>query len=168
MEVEGAIMSSRKVVLSVAAALAAIAAGFAAPAIAATSAATPVTYQIQSVTGDVLVLRGNQVYSVQAGDILQAGDQVFTRSQAATVIQQLGTCTLPLPGASSVTIPAGSGTTCNITQQMVQSLSAASSVGGVTIGTATGVGAAAPVVAALGALGVGAAAVGGGGGPASP
>jgi len=154
-------MDLRKSLVGVATAAAVIAASLSAPALAQPAA----TYSVTSVQGDVLVLRGNQVFTLRAGDTLQAADQVFTRAQAATVIQQLGSCSLPLSGATTVTIPSASGAACNLTSSMIQSLSASTTIGGVTIG-AVGVGAAAPVLGALALVGVGAA-VSNNGSPAS-
>ena len=145
-------MSLRKLVLSVSATAMVTAAALAAPAWGQQAP----TYTVSSVQGDVLVLRGNQVFSLRANDTLQVGDQVFTRAAAQTVIQQLGTCSLPLAGASSVTIPSGGGAACNLTQQMITSLSSSTTIAGVTIGTGT-VGAATTIIGALAAVGVGAA-----------
>jgi hypothetical protein len=142
-------MDFRKLMIGVAATAVAITATFAAPA---WGQAAP-TYTVTKTTGDVIVLRGNQVFTLREGDVLKEGDKVFTRTQASAVIQQVGTCSLPLPAASAVDIPTSSGAACTLTKEMVTSLSPSTTIAGVTIGSGGFVaGAALPVIGTLAAL----------------
>jgi len=112
--------------------------------------------------GSVLVLRGNETFSLVAGDTLFEGDKVFTRSNGAVKITFSG-CEQNLVGASSIEIGAAF---CNATPF---TLAQNDVVGGVTIGASGGggIGATPILLGLLGAGGV-AAAAGGGGNPASP
>ena len=81
--------------------------------------------------GSVLVVRGSQTYSLNLGDTLFEGDQIFTRTVGAVQIQTPG-CVKDITSASSIVMSAAF---CN-----VQPVTLASSqvVGGVQIGAATG------------------------------
>ncbi len=126
----GLSMTMRPIVHSVLAAVF----GLAAMAPVLAQAASP-TFTVSNVTGDVLVLRGNKVYQVANGSTLLPGDRVFTRSAGSAVVQQLNTCSLSLPSASSVTIPS-TGAACWLDQSQILALSSNTTIGGYTIGAA--------------------------------
>jgi hypothetical protein len=92
-----------------------------------------VVKEIEGPAGSVLVLRGNQTYSLAVGDLLFSGDQVFTRTNGK-VRGEYYECELNLDSAESRVIEPD----CAIPPV---ELASASVVGGVTIGTGAAAGA---------------------------
>jgi hypothetical protein len=115
--------------------------------------------------GSVLVLRGGQVYELNAGDSVFPGDQVFTRTNGALRFS-FGGCDIGLGGQQSISIPNPPGN-CASWSNSIASLAPNTVIANVTVGTG-GTIAATPTIllAALGAGGIAAATSGGD--PASP
>ena len=132
---------------------------FAAPAFAQT------VVTVGSLSGDlgsVIVVRGTETFSLQAGDQLFDGDRIITRQGGSVSLQAEG-CTRDLTGLQSITVGA------DICVQQIASVDQSGLVQGEEIVGGGGVGAALPVIGGLAALGGAAAAAGGGDdGPSSP
>jgi hypothetical protein len=107
-----------------------------------------------SLTGDVgqvIVLRGNKVYSLVQGDTLFKDDKVFTRTAGTAKIRFNG-CERDLSATSSIVIDTA------FCKAPVVTLAKSEVVGGYTIGAPAGVGANPLLIPALlGAAGAGAA-----------
>lgn len=134
---------------------------FAAPAFAQ----APVT--VGAVSGDagsVIVVRGTETFSLQAGDELFDGDRIITR-QGGTISIQAEGCSRDLTGLQSITVGP------DICVQQIASVDQSGLVEGDAAVQGGGVGAAMPL-AALGGLATAAAASGGRSGgqgrPSSP